>query len=244
MTTPRIDELLTQIHVESYKSNQPILKTVVEKDPILYLLMKIFEGQLSESDIDSYSPTLLYLTRKKFIIEENNTYHLTDISKAIIEKIKYELKLLKNVNNKNLDSMDIYSLLEFACENIVEIHRSNKIKYPFSYIIFQRYNRQGPFTPYFVGRDGIILISLYHLSCKKGKCYNWWYSPKQIKDSLFNISGCYNNFGDSFNISPLVKYKLIYQRKGVRNISRYQLSEKGYNVAKFILKNLESVIVY
>jgi len=68
--------------------------------------------------------------------------------------------------------------------------------------------------------------------------------PKQIRDRLFNIPECYNNFGDGFNISPLVKYGLVYQRKGLRNISRYKLSEKGYNVAKFILKNLESVIVY
>jgi len=245
MTTPRIDELLTQIHVESYESNQPILQTVVENDSILYLLKRISEGQLSKSDINSYSPTLLYLTRRKFIIKENNNaYYLTNISKAIIEKIKYELKLLKNINNENLDSIDIYSLLEFACENIVEINRSKKIKYPFSYIIFHHYNQQGPFTSYFVGRGGIILISLYYLSCKRGKCYNWWYSPKQIKDSLSNIPGCCNNFGDSFNISPLVKYELIYQRKGVRNISRYQPSKKGYNVAKFILKNLAIVYKY
>jgi hypothetical protein len=244
MTTSRMDELLTQIHVESYKLNQPILQTVVKNDSILYLLMKISEGQLSESDMDSYYPTLSYLTRKQLIIEENNTYYLTDISKEITEKIKYELKLLENINNENPDSIDIYSLLEFACENIVEINRSKKIKYPFSYIIFQCHNQQGPFTSYFVGRNGIILISLYSLSCKKGKCYNWWYSPKQIKDNLSNIPGCYNNFGDSFNISPLVKYGLIYQRRGVRNISRYKLSEEGYNVAKFILKNLAIVYKY
>jgi len=54
MTTSRIDELLTKIHVESYKSNQPILQKAVENDSILYLLMKISEGQLSESDIYSY----------------------------------------------------------------------------------------------------------------------------------------------------------------------------------------------
>lgn len=244
MTTSRMDELLTKIHVKSYESNQPILQTVVENDSILYLLMEISEGQLSKSNIDSYSPTLLYLTRKKFIIEKNNTYHLTDISKAIIEKIKYELKLLNNINNENLDSIDIYSLLEFSCKNIVEINRPKKIKYPFSYIIFQRCNQQDPFTSYFLGRNGITLISLYYLSCKKGKCYNWWYSPKQIKDNLFNIPGCYNNFGNSFNISPLVKYGLIYRREGVRNISRYKLSEEGYNVTKFILKNLAIVYKY
>jgi len=246
MTTSRIDELLTKIHVESYKSNQPILQKVIENDSILYLLMKISEGQLSESDIYSYYPTLLYLTRKNFIKKEkeNNTYHLTDISKTITEKIKYELKLLKNINNENLDSIDIYSLLEHACENIVEINRSKKIKHPFSYIIFQHCNQQGPFTSYFVGRDGIILIFLYYLSCKKEKCYNWWYLPKQIRDRLFNIPECYNNFGDGFNISPLVKYGLIYRRKGRGDISRYKLSEEGYNVAKFILKNLAIVYKY
>ena len=173
MTTSRMDELLTKIHVESYELNQPILQKVIENDSILYLLMKISEGQLFESDIYSYYSTLLYLTRRNFIIEKNNTYYLTDISKATIEKIKYELKLLKNINNENLDSIDTYSLLEHACENIVEINRSKKIKHPFSYIIFQCHNQQGPFTSYFVGRGGIILISLYSLSCKERKCYNW-----------------------------------------------------------------------
>jgi hypothetical protein len=244
MTTSRIDELLTKIQIKSYESNQSILQTVIENDTILYLLMKISEGQLSESDIYSYYHTLLYLTRKNLIIKEKDTYHLTDISKTITEKIKYELKLLKNINNENLDSIDTYNLLESTCENIVEISRSKKIKHPFSYIIFQCHNQQGPFTSYFVGRNGIILISLYYLSCKKGKCYNWWYSPKQIRDRLFNIPGCYNNFGDGFNINPLVKYGLVYQRKGLRNISRYKLSEEGYNVAKFILKNLAIVYKY
>jgi hypothetical protein len=245
MTTSRIDELLTKIHVKSYESNQPILQTVIENDSILYLLMKISEGQLSESDIDLYYHTLSYLNRKSLIIEKNNTYYLTDISKATIEKIKYELKLLKNINNENLDSINIYSLLESVCKNIVEINRSKKIEHPFSYIIFQRCNQQGPLTSYFVGKDGIILISLYSLSCKERKCYNWWYSPKQIKEFLFNnIPKCYDIFRNKLDINPLVKFGLVDQRKGGDDISRYKLSEEGYNVAKFILKNLAIVYKY
>ncbi|EOD42824.1 Uncharacterized protein Nst1_164 [Candidatus Nanobsidianus stetteri] len=240
-----MDELLARIHVKSYESNQPILQTVIENDSILSLLMKISKGQLSKNDIDLYYSTILYLIRQNFIIKENNGYYLKDNSKAIIEKIKYELELLKNINNENLDGIDTYSLLEFACENIVEINRSKKIKYPFSYIIFRHYNQQDPFTSYFIGRNGIILISLYSLSCKNRECYNWWYPPKQIKKFLFNdIPKCYDILRNKLDITPLVKFGLVYQRVGGNDRSRYKLSEEGYNVTKFILKNLESAIVY
>jgi len=245
MRSSKLDELLVKILVESYKSNQPILQTVIENDPILYLLIKISKDQLSKSDRDLYFHTLSYLTRKKFIIKENNEYYLKDISRETIEKIKYELESLKNINNENLDDIDMYGLLEFACENIVEINKRKKIKYPLSYIIFRHYNPQSPFTSYFVGRDGVILISLYYLSCKNKRCYNWWYSPKQINKFLFNyIPKCYDILINKLDITPLVKFGLVDRRIGGNDRSKYKLSREGYNVAEFILKNLKSVIVY
>jgi hypothetical protein len=243
MRTSKMDELLTKIHAESYESNQPILQTVIENDYTLYLLMKISEGQLSKNDTDLYSRTLLYLTRQNFIEKDKNMYYLKDTGKLIIEKIKYELELLKNTNNENLDSIDIYSLLEFACKNIIDI--SGKIKYPFLYIIFKHYNQHDPFTSYFVGRNGVILISLYSLSCRKEKCYNYWYTSKQIKKFLYNyIPKCYDILKNKVDITPLVKFGLVDRRIGGNDKSRYKLSRKGYNVAEFILKNLESVIIY
>jgi hypothetical protein len=243
MRTSKMDELLTKIHVKSYELNQPILQTVIENDYILYLLMKISERQLSKNDIYLYSRTLLYLTRQNLIIKEKNEYYLKDTIKAIIEKIEYELELLKNINNENLDSIDIYSLLEFTCKNIIDV--SGKIKYPLSYIIFKHYNQQNPFTSYFVGRNGVILISLYSLSCKKEKCYNWWYTTKQIKKFLFNyIPKCYDILRNKLDITPLVKFGLVDKRIGGNDKSRYKLSRKGYNVTEFILKNLEPVTIY
>jgi hypothetical protein len=254
MRSSRLDELLIEVHVESYKSNQPILQTVVEKNPILYLLMKISKGQLSKSDRALYFRTLAYLNRKKFIKKEDNIYYLTDIGKKIIEKIEYELELLKNINKEDLNlNDDIYNLLEWACKSTIKNKNSGikdyirRIKYSLLLIILRYYNYSGPLTPYFIGDAGIILLSLYSLSFKTAKYFNSWYSPKQIREFLFNnIPQSYNIFRKKFDISPLVKYELVYTIKRGHDISKYKykLSEEGYNVAEFILKNLKSVIVY
>jgi hypothetical protein len=254
MISSRLDELLIKVHVESYKSNQPILQTVVMKNPILYLLMKISEGQLSKNDRDLYFYTLAHLTRKKFIKKEDNTYSLTDIGKTMIEKIEYELELLKTINKEDINlNEDMYNLLEWACKSAIK-NKNAGIKnytgspdYSLFLIISKYYNYSEPLTPYFVGDSGIILISLYSLSFKTGKYLNWWYSPRQLRQFLFNnIPQSYNILGKKFDISPLVKYKLVDEKKRGYYISKYKykLSEEGYNVAEFILKNLKAVIKY
>ena len=253
MRSSRLDKLLIGIHVESYKSNQPILQTVVKKNPI-YLLMKISKGQLSKNDRDLYFRTLAYLNRKGFIKKEDNIYSLTNNGKKIIEKIEYELELLKSINKEDLNlNEDMYNLLERACKSAIK-NKSlgikdyiRRIDNSLLLIISKYYSYSEPLTPYFVGDIGIILISLYYLSFKTGKCFNCWYSPKEIREFLFdNIPQSYNIFRKKFDISPLVEYELVDEKKRGCCISKYKykLSEEGYNVAEFILKNLKSVIIY
>ena len=102
--TSILDTLLTKTQVESYKRNQPILQTVIEIDPLLSLLMKIYEGNLSERDINLHKYLLSYLAKRKLLISDHDQYpykyYLTDIAKEIIKKIEYELNLLKNINKE------------------------------------------------------------------------------------------------------------------------------------------------
>ncbi len=245
MTTSMLDRLLTKIFVESYKRNQPILKTVVEIDPLLSLLMKIYEGDLSERDINLYKYLLSYLVKRKLLIREReddkDKYYLTDIAKEIIKKIEYELKLLKNINKEDLN-INIDDLLRYACKNMPKIKKSSLHHYPLFYPIYLYYDHQEPFTPYFIGRVGIILIYLYREDKYCKKCKNWWSSPKKMKEFLFKIPQCHN-FGDKLDISPLVEFGLVNREKGRGNTSRYRLSKEGYYVTQFILKNL-SIVVY
>jgi hypothetical protein len=245
MTPPKLDRLLTEIQVESYKRNQPILQTVIEMDPLLSLLMKIYKGNLSERDINLHKYLLSYLVKKKLLIREReydkDKYYLTDIAKEIIKKIEYELKLLKNINKEDLN-INIDDLLRYACKNMPKIKKSSLHHYPLFYPIYLYYDHQEPFTPYFIGRVGIILIYLYREDKYCKKCKNWWSSPKKMKEFLFKIPQCHN-FGDKLDISPLVEFGLVNREKGRGHSSRYRLSKEGYYVTQFILKNL-SIVVY
>jgi len=241
-----LDRLLTEIFVESYKENQPILKTVVEIDPLLSLLMKIYKGNLSERDINLYKYLLSYLVKRKLLIREReddkDKYYLTDIGKEIIKKIEYELKLLKNINKEDLN-INIDDLLRYTCKNMPKIKKSSLRYHPLFYTIYLYYDRQEPFTPYFIGRVGIILIYLYREDKYCKKCKNWWSSPKKMKEFLFKIPKCHYNFGDKLDISLLVELGLVNREKGGGHTSRYRLSKEGYYVTQFILKNL-SIVVY
>jgi len=236
MAPPKLDELLAMVQIESYIKNQPILKSVVERDTILSILMKIHNRQLSERDIVLYPYLLLNLFKKKLITKIDNTYYLTDIGEEMIEKIEYELKLFENIENLN-ENKDIHDLLELACESI--IRRSESIRYPLFYIVKQNYKRQKPLTPYFIGRAGLTLLFLYYLQGER-KDIKWWFSSKNIKKFLFELD-CYDNFGDAVYGSYLAKLGLINYKKMRKNFPKYKLTEEGYNVAKFIIKNLEVV---
>jgi len=241
MVYPKLDELLARIQIESYIKNQPILKGVVERDTILSILMKIHNRQLSERDIVFYSYLFPNLSEKNLITKIDNTYYLTDIGEEMIEKIEYELKLFKNIENLN-ENKDIYDLLELACESIIRIKstkRSKPISYPLFYIIEQNYKSQKPLTPYFIGRPGLTLLFLYYLQGER-KDIKWWFSSKDIKKFLFKID-CYDNFGDIVYSGYLAKLGLINYKKIRKNFSKYKLTEEGYNVAKFIIKNLKVV---
>jgi predicted transcriptional regulator len=246
MTTSMLDRLLTEIFVESYKENQPILQTVIERDPLLSLLMKIYKGNLSERDINLHKYLLSYLAKRKLLIREReydkDKYYLTDIGKEIIKKIEYELKLLKNINKEDLN-INIDDLLRYTCKNMPKIKKSSLHHYPLFYTIYLYYDRQEPFTPYFIGRVGIILIYLYREDKYCKKCKNWWSSPKKMKEFLFKIPQCHYNFGDKLDISLLVELGLVNREKGRGHTSRYRLSKEGYYVTQFILKNL-SIVVY
>jgi hypothetical protein len=244
MVYPKLDELLARIQIESYIKNQPILKGVVERDTILSILMKIHNRQLSERDIIFYSYLFPNLFEKNLITKIDNTYYLADIGEEIIEKIEYELKLFKNIENLN-ENIDIYDLLELACESIIRIKRSKRsksISYPLFYIIEQNYKKQKPLTPYFIGRPGLTLLFLYYLQGER-KDIKWWFSSKDIKKFLFKID-CYNNFGAIVYSGYLAKLGLINYKKIRKNFSKYKLTEEGYNVAKFIIKNLKVVNKY
>ena len=238
MVSSRLDELLARVQIESYIKNQPILKGAVERDTILSILMKIHNRQLSERDIVFYSYLLPYLSKKNLITKIDNTYYLTDISEEMIEKIEYELKLFENIENLN-ENKDIYDLLELACESIIRIKRSEFIRYPLFHIIEQNYKRPKPLTPYFIGRPGLTLLFLYYLQGER-KDIKWWFSSKDIKKFLFKID-CYDNFGDIVYSGYLAKLGLINYKKIRKNFSKYKLTEEGYNVAKFIIKNLKVV---
>ena len=238
MVPSKLDELLARIQIESYIKNQPILKGVVERDTILSILMKIHNRQLSERDIVFYSYLLPNLSKKNLITKIDNTYYLTDIGEEMIEKIEYELNLFKNIENLD-ENKDIHDLLELACKSIIRIKRSESIRYPLFYIIKQNYKRQKPLTPYFIGRAGLTLLFLYYLQGER-KDIKWWFSSKNIKKFLFELD-CYDNFGDVVYGSYLAKLGLINYKKIRKNFSKYKLTEEGYNVAKFIIKNLEVV---
>jgi len=246
--TSILDRLLTEIQVESYKRNQPILQTVIEIDPLLSLLMKIYEGDLSERDINLHKYLLSYLVKRKLLIREReydkDKYYLTDMGKEIIKKIEYELKLLKNINKEEEDlNINIDDLLRYACKNMPKIKKSSLHHYPLFYPIYLYYDRQEPFTPYYIGRGGIILIYLYREDKYCKKCKNWWSSSQKIKEFFSKIPQCHDNFGDKLDIGPLVEFGLVNREKGRGHSSRYRLSKEGYYVTEFILKNL-SIVVY
>jgi len=246
MTSSMLDRLLTEIHIESYKRKQPILQTVVKRDPLLSLLMEIYIGKLSERDINLHKYLLSYLVKKKLLTREYDKYYLTDIGKEIIKKIEYELNLLKNINKEdlNINIEDLDDLLKYICKNMPKIKKSSLHNYPLFYSIYLYYDYQEPFTPYFIGRGGIILIYLYREDKYCKKCKNWWSSSQKIREFLFKIPQCPNNFGGKLDISPLVELGLVNREKGRGNASRYRLSKEGYDVTEFILKNLSIVYKY
>jgi hypothetical protein len=246
--TSILDRLLTEAQVESYKRNQPILKTVIEIDPLLSLLMKIHKGNLSERDINLYKYLLSYLAKRELLIREReydkDKYYLTDIAKEIIKKIEYELKLLKNINKEEEDlNINIDDLLIYACKHIPKIKKSSLHYHPLFYPIYLYYDRQEPFTPYYIGRGGIILIYLYREDKYCKKCKNWWFYPKKIKEFFSKIPQCHDEFRGKLYISPLVEFGLVNREKGRGGTSKYRLSKEGYYVTQFILKNL-SIVVY
>jgi predicted transcriptional regulator len=238
MVSSKLDELLARIQIESYIKNQPILKGVVERDTILSILMKIHNKQLSEIDIVFYSYLLPNLSKKNLITKIDNTYYLTDIGEEMIEKIEYELNLFENIENLN-ENKDIHDLLELACESIIRTKKSGFISHPLFYIIEQNYKSKKPLTPYFIGRSGLTLLFLYYLQGER-KDIKWWFSSKDIKKFLFEID-CYDNFGNIVYSGYLAKLGLINYKKIRKNFSKYKLTEEGYNVAKFIIKNLDVV---
>ena len=92
---------------------------------------------------------------------------------------------------------------------------------------------------YHTNLSGLTLLFLYYLQGER-KDIKRWFSSKDIKKFLFKID-CYDNFGDIIYSGYLAKLGLVNYKKIRKNFSKYKLTEEGYNVAKFIIKNLKVV---
>jgi len=240
-----LDSELLSLILYGYSKNIPIIEAAVEKENLLSIIIELHKSPNSKLDINnSRNIVVLHKKRILYFLKEDN-YILSKIGEDMARKLEKEINIYrKHYYDIYIDHRDLNldKILKMLCKELIVNGSSTKYRfYPFFQIIYENYNK--PFlTPKLIGRYGFILSVLYNGENKCIKCRNWALSLKDIRHYLLNqlSMDCYNKFG-KFDANHLSKYGLVTPR-GYEKTSRYKLTEYGYNVAKYIIKNL--VIAY
>ena len=240
-----LDSELLSLILYGYSKNIPIIEAAVEKENLLRIIIELYKSPNSKLDINN-SGDIVVLRRKRILHILENTYILSKIGEDIARKLEKEINIYKkhyyDIYDVDHRDLNLDKILKMLCNELIA--NDNLIRYrfyPFFQIIYENYNK--PFlTPKLIGRYGFILSVLYNGENKCIKCRNWALSLRDIKYYLHNqlSMDCYNKFG-KIDANHLSKYGLVTPR-GYEKTSRYKLTEYGYNVAKYIIKNL--VIAY
>jgi len=236
-------ELLSLI-LYGYSRRVPIIKAAIEIESKLDIIIKLYESPPdSKFNIHKYNMRdirFLYEMGILSILHEGG-YFLTRTGEDIARKLKREMNIYNNfdIDYRNLD-MD--RILKTLCKELIIDDGSSKYRfYPIFEIVYENYDK--PFlTPKLIGKYGIILLVLYNGENNCYKCKNWALSLKNVIDYLYKLSiDCHNKFKDRMNIKQLEIYELV-TRRGHKGKIRFKLTEDGYNVSEYILKNL--AIIY
>ena len=169
---------------------------------------------------------------------------MSKIGKNIARKLKEEIDIYsKYYDDIDLRNLNLDKILKMLCNELIVNNSSVKYRFhPIFQVIYENYNK--PFlTPKLIGRYGFILLVLYNGENSCNICRNWALSLKDIRNYLHEQLSidCYNKFRQKINAKYLSIYNLVTQR-GRENNLRYKLTEYGYNVSEYIIKNL--VIAY
>jgi len=236
-------ELLSLI-LYGYSKGIPIIKAAIEKESKLDTIIKLYESPPdSKFNIHKYNPgdiQFLYKIGILSILPEGG-YFLTTAGEDIARKLKREMNIYKNLDI-DYRNLDVNRILKTLCNELIVDNDPNKYRfYPIFKVIYENYDKQF-LTPKLIGKYGIILLVLYNGENNCDKCKNWTLSLKNVIDYLYKLSiECQNKFGNRINVKQLEIYELVTRRGHKGNI-RYRLTEDGYNVAEYILKNL--AIIY
>jgi len=238
-----LDSELLSLILYGYSKGIPIIKAAVEKENILRIIIELYKSPDSKLNINN-SRDINVLHKKEILYIRKNKYILSKIGEDIAKKLEKEIdiysKYYYDVDHRNLN---LDKILKILCKELIVNDNSFRYRfYPIFQVIYENYNKPA-LTPKLIGRYGFILLVLYNGENKCNKCMNWALSLRDIRYYLHNQLSidCYNKFGWKIGAGYLSKYKLVTQR-GYEKKSRYKLTEYGYNVSEYIIKNL--VIAY
>jgi hypothetical protein len=240
-----LDSELLSLILYGYSKNIPIIEAAVEKENMLRIIIKLYKSPNSKLNINN-SRYINVLHKKRILYILENTYILSKIGKDIARKLEKEIdiysKYYYDIDHRNLN---LDKILKMLCNELIVSDSSNRYHfYPIFQVIYENYNKPA-LTPKLIGRHGIVLLVLYNGENKCNKCRNWALSLKDIRYYLHNNLSidCYNKFGRKIDAKYLSIYNLVKLRGNEENY-RYKLTEYGYNVSKYIIKNLITVYRY
>ena len=239
-----LNSRLLSLILYGYYRDIPIIEAAVKKENRLDMIMELHNTSNPKFNIYRYNQHNIQFLYKMGILDiftEKN--YLTKTGEEIAKKLKEEINMYnkQGIDYKNLN---IDKILKILCRELIVDKDSNKyVFYPIFQVVYENYNKP-VLTPKLIGKYGIMLLALYNEENNCYKCKNWSLSLKNIKNYLYELSiDCHNKFGNKINAKQLELYNLVTPRGNKANI-RYKLTENGYNVAKYILKNLAIVYKY
>jgi len=244
-----LDSELLSLILYGYSKNIPIIEAAVEKENLLNIIIKLYKYPNSKLNINN-SKDIDVLLKKRIIYKiiytsGGNIYILSKIGEDVARKLEKEIDIYRkyyyDIDHRNLN---LDKILKMLCNELIVNNNLNRYHFhPIFQIIYENYDKPA-LTPKLIGRHGIVLLVLYNEENKCNKCKNWALSLKNIRHCLHNLSiDCYNKFRGKIDAKYLSKYNLVTLRGNAEN-SRYKLTEYGYNVSEYIIKNLIPVYKY
>ncbi len=238
-----LDSELLSLILYGHSKGIPIIEAAVEKEDILRIIIELYKSPNSKPNINN-GRYIDFLHKKRILDIHKNEHGLSKIGKDIARKLEKEIDIYRkhydDIDHRNLN---LDRILKMSCNELIVNDSSIKYyPYPIFRIIYENYNE--PFlTPKLIGRYGFILSVLYNGENKCYKCRNWALSLKDIRYYLRNqlSMDCYNKFGWKIDAKYLSTYNLVTLR-GYEKKPRYKLTRYGYDVSKYLIKNL--VIAY
>lgn len=240
-----LNSRLLSLILYGYRRDISIIEAAVKKENRLEMIIELYNTSNSKFNIYRYynqhNIKLLYKMGILDIFTEKN--YLTKTGEEIAKKLEEEINMYnkQDIDYKNLN-MD--KILKILCKELIVNKDSNNYAfYPIFQVVYENYNKP-VLTPKLIGKYGILLLILYNEENNCYKCKNWSLSLKNIKNYLYELSiDCHNKFGNKINLRQLEDYNLVTSRGNKANI-RYKLTENGYSVSEYILKNLAIVYKY